>query len=453
MKSLSSTLLLLAVPTIFVAQHIDCVYSFASDIDTLSPAQYKEAEDWAASHYHFRHDLLEIRGHTDQDADDDYNEALSMRRAKHLEAIFKRIGFDQIRLSYYGEKVPLCNELDEVCHSKNRRVEIILYNTFDEKWMTSAHLEAPEVFFFDATKSVTIAGEGGTKIHVGMGTLRTADGRPYFGKVRVELREILSPLDCIHGGISTMSNGALIETGGMCELQMYASSTNALLELSAPIEIQFPSQSASMESGMQTFVGRPSTSGLNWEAVKWSVQEYDLKWYSVMRIRQNQKSDWYPSGFGAPGTERQPDTTYVYKCDTIRLSKEQIAAKKQRMSRGERLVNSIRVQNLGWINCDRFIRSNDAVALRVESQVPMDNVYVIFNDRRVVLYYQQGSETRIPQSEAITIVSMGDAGESGLVPFSIVKTSFSGEKIQVVPEYMTIEVIEERMAELSSLWL
>jgi hypothetical protein len=452
MKFISSTLLLLTVCTVINAQQIDCVYHFDNDIDVLNDDQFKDAENWAASHYHFRHDVLEIRGHTDQDADDAYNEALSMRRARHLESIFKRVGFDNVRLSYYGEKVPLCQENDEACQAKNRRVEVILYNTFEDKWMATADLEAPEVFFFDAGKPMTIEGERGTTIYVGLGSLKTSDGKPFFGKVRVELREILNPLDCIKSGISTTSNGALLETGGMCELQMFSTSNNAKLELNAPIDIQFPSQRDGLESDMRTFEGKPTAMSVDWEAVNWPVEAYDLKWYSVRRIKQNKSSEWYPSGFGVPGTERQPDTTYVYKCDTIRLTKEQVAEKKQRMSRGAKLAASIRVQNLGWINCDRFLGNKDAITLNVVADVEMEFVYVILDDKRVALSYGLFPQTKIPKNEPVTIVSMGAAADDGLIPFSIIKTISSGEKIQVESEFITKQEIDRRMEVLSSLW-
>lgn len=452
MKSISSTLLLLAVCTTVTAQHIDCVYHFENDIDTLSPDQFKDAEIWAASHYHFRHDVLEIRGHTDQHADDAYNEALSLRRARHLESIFKRIGFDQIRLSYYGEKVPLCEDDHEDCRSKNRRVEVILYNEPEQKWMATAELDPPQVIFANTQEKIVVEGSGGTKVLFGLGSLLAPNGFPYFGPIRVELREVLNPLDCIRGNISTICDDQLIETGGMAELQVYRLYDNALLTVNNDVEIQFPSQQLLLQKGMRTFEAEQKLDAMIWTPTDWKVDPYDLRWRQVVRKQKRSASEYYPTGTGAPGTTDEIVPDIAYKCDTIWLTKEQLQQKRARASQGTRLSNSIRVQQMGWINCDRFMNERSAIALKINTDCSETTTFVLFNDRRVAFNYTLYGGIAIPPKESITIVCLSGVNEQGLTAFAMKKVVHTGEIVDVKVEWLTKEELAKREKALESVW-
>ena len=64
-----------------------------------------------------------IDGHTDSDASDAYNMALSQRRANAVAGVARGVGASaQIR--WYGERVPVATNSTRAGKSKNRRVEI-----------------------------------------------------------------------------------------------------------------------------------------------------------------------------------------------------------------------------------------------------------------------------------------------------------------------------------------
>jgi OmpA family len=435
------------------AQKVDCMYYFDSDVDTLSLQAESHVKNWAASHFHFRHDVLELRGHTDKNANDAYNELLSMRRAKRIEAILVEQGFDHIRLSYYGEKVPLCERDDEACLSTNRRVEVILYNEMDEKWMAAAHLVAPEVIFVNTTSAVTFEGANGTKFHLGLGNLLTPNGLPYFGPVRAEIREVLTPLDCIESKISTICNNRIIETGGMCEVHLYRASDNMPLNINGTFEIQFPSQSASFEEGMQTFQGVSTTDQLEWKPGDFEVLPYDLKWYLVEKKLNKTTSDWWPSGTGAPSTAEYPKSVNVYKCDTTWLSENEIIKKRARITRGNLLKNAIKSSNLGWINCDRFLQMENTVALKIVMEEKPLTAYIVLENRRVGLDYLYYPNVRIPANEPITIICMSDENIDGNIGYAVKRVTSSSEPVEVSLEWITPAELALRKMELDKLWL
>ena len=76
---------------------------------------------------------LEIQGHTDDIADDDYNMELSQRRADAVKAYFVGKGIDEARLiaKGFGETQPVVAKKTRAARAKNRRVEFKLISDLD----------------------------------------------------------------------------------------------------------------------------------------------------------------------------------------------------------------------------------------------------------------------------------------------------------------------------------
>jgi outer membrane protein OmpA-like peptidoglycan-associated protein len=73
---------------------------------------------------------VEIEGHTDSVGDDDYNQALSQRRADSVRSflIQQGIGPERIRASGKGEHQPVADNDSSGGRQQNRRVEVIIEN-------------------------------------------------------------------------------------------------------------------------------------------------------------------------------------------------------------------------------------------------------------------------------------------------------------------------------------
>jgi outer membrane protein OmpA-like peptidoglycan-associated protein len=73
---------------------------------------------------------IEILGHTDDQGSDQYNNQLSLRRARSVVKFLIESGINKNRMkaSGFGKTLPLINSTDEMARSINRRVEVKLLN-------------------------------------------------------------------------------------------------------------------------------------------------------------------------------------------------------------------------------------------------------------------------------------------------------------------------------------
>ena len=77
--------------------------------------------------------LIEVQGHADERGGDDHNMSLTEDRAAAVKQYLVDHGIDPGRLQShgYGETKPLCNQHNEACWSKNRRVEFVILRQSD----------------------------------------------------------------------------------------------------------------------------------------------------------------------------------------------------------------------------------------------------------------------------------------------------------------------------------
>ena len=78
--------------------------------------------------------LIEIQGHADERGDDAYNMNLTEARSQAVRTYLVEKGVEAGRLNAhgYGETRPVCNEHNEECWSRNRRVEFVIEKRSDE---------------------------------------------------------------------------------------------------------------------------------------------------------------------------------------------------------------------------------------------------------------------------------------------------------------------------------
>ncbi|MAT40325.1 MAG: hypothetical protein CL946_12055 [Ectothiorhodospiraceae bacterium] len=105
--------------------------NFELDSDSLRVESYPILEE-NAKLFNLYPDLrVEIRGHTDSLASDDYNIDLSQRRAESVQRILVNLGVDASRLQAkgYGETQPVSLNNSERGRARNRRVEFFILET------------------------------------------------------------------------------------------------------------------------------------------------------------------------------------------------------------------------------------------------------------------------------------------------------------------------------------
>lgn len=74
---------------------------------------------------------LTIEGHCDERGSEEYNMALGDQRARAAKDYLTQVGVpaDQLKLISYGKERPVCQDHDETCWQKNRRIHIVAQNT------------------------------------------------------------------------------------------------------------------------------------------------------------------------------------------------------------------------------------------------------------------------------------------------------------------------------------
>jgi peptidoglycan-associated lipoprotein len=70
---------------------------------------------------------LTIEGHCDERGSAEYNMALGEKRAESAKGFLVQVGIpgDQLAVVSYGKEKPVCDEHDEACWQKNRRIHIV----------------------------------------------------------------------------------------------------------------------------------------------------------------------------------------------------------------------------------------------------------------------------------------------------------------------------------------
>ncbi|MBI5647625.1 MAG: OmpA family protein [Ignavibacteriae bacterium] len=102
--------------------------NFEVDKDIIRPESYPILEENAKLFTVFPELEVEIRGHTDSDASDEYNLDLSDRRSISVKNFLTRLGVDpsRMRTRGFGESLPLVPNTDAFGKARNRRIEFYI---------------------------------------------------------------------------------------------------------------------------------------------------------------------------------------------------------------------------------------------------------------------------------------------------------------------------------------
>lgn len=121
-----------------------------------------------------------------------------------------------------------------------------------------------QTFNISSAQDTTIICSEGTRINIPANSLITESGQSVTGEVEVNVREYYQPSDILLANLSTMSNGKLLESGGMVHIDIFAGKEKCNLIEGTSIDLLFPTANAQKE-GMQIFSGEWEGDAMNWE--------------------------------------------------------------------------------------------------------------------------------------------------------------------------------------------
>ncbi len=249
------------------AQHKALSYKvhFQSDQSTLDHDDEIILNQLVAASQNSTYYEIALAAHTDADAGNSYNELLAKKRAAAVKdyLVKQEINPKVILSSAFGERKPEATNADEEGKAQNRRVEITLYlyafnNAMDI--VSQAAKNYKQTFVIQAEKANTITGINGTTVSIPANSLVDIKGVPIKGEVTIELKEFLNPADAAFNHLSTISDGKLLESGGMFSVTAQAGNKEVKLASGKTMNVKMPT--INMKKDMWLFYAVKNATGV-----------------------------------------------------------------------------------------------------------------------------------------------------------------------------------------------
>lgn len=385
---------------------------FESDIFKLNENDKTELKDFLDKAQSNEVDKYYISGYTDTDGADNYNMKLSFRRvsAVYNFLLDNEIPPSKIQMDWKGERKPFAENNSDSGKQKNRCVELISSN---ENPQGFSHIESYHDLFNEdkietqdfrgfSDKEIRIEGKKGTIITIPENSLVSASGEKYRGIVSIKLKEIYSTKDIIESNLQTLSNGRLIETGGMIKITVQGNNKDLFLGPGITAEVLMPT--AKPAQNMQVFYGSLEDGQVEWETNNAledlvSIKEISLK------------------------SEFENDTLSKELFNNFRLDISSVKTQKPTSSIIQPTpFYKLDIQGFNWINCDRFPTimplSNLVVEIKSSS---VTKVVLIFEDMKSVMNgvidrnLSMVSFSNIPKNEKAILMAVSVDNGSPLI--------------------------------------
>ncbi|MFA9214234.1 MAG: hypothetical protein ACEQSR_10375 [Candidatus Methylacidiphilales bacterium] len=97
-----------------------------------------------------------------------------------------------------------------------------------------------QVFEITNVNDTFITGKNGTKISIPNNSFVDKNGNAVTGIISFELKEALTLADMVMGNLTTLSNGKILQTGGMIYTNATANGENIFIASNKALQISFP---------------------------------------------------------------------------------------------------------------------------------------------------------------------------------------------------------------------
>lgn len=252
------------------------------------------------------------------------------------------------------------------------------------RWIEAGRYIPSQNFEIRADKGNVIETKGGLVMAIPADAFVDENGSPISGAIQLEVKEALDPVTIIKAGLSTVSNGDLLETGGMFYINATQAGKSLQMDPKAKMLVEIPTDSTL--EGMQLFDGEGTEDGrINW--VRPQPQEQYL---SAVNIHQ---LDFYPPTFRRRVARSGLDATdkpfvdslfYSFTCEEMyeRYYDERTQLRFDNVrEEGRRGRRRRAIDDGEWVQAEQadsaYIRRDPAVCPGVNPS----NIRAIWNDR------------------------------------------------------------------------
>lgn len=221
---------------------------------------------------------IEIKGHTDTDGRENYNEKLSKDRTQAVKQFFlsKQIPEFTISIAFFGEKSPIASNKTEQGKAKNRRVEISIVYDF----MIEATEDAPivdkstiwdfykqteiqaQVFCIQPNKDTILRCKQGTLLLIAANSFKINDFSDNENCLEIYVKEVFQKSDMLLENLTTSSNGHIIESQGMFLINAKYKGKETSLQPGKEILTIVPADSINPEAKL--FDAKKENENTNW---------------------------------------------------------------------------------------------------------------------------------------------------------------------------------------------
>ena len=211
-------------------------------------------------------------------------------------------------------------------------------------------------FIISSETDTILIGKHGTKIKIESGIFIDSFGSKINGNIKIELKECLDRYSMVLGGLTTMSNGEILESGGMICLNAKYQNQKLSLKRNSTIQVEVPT--ASFIKGMHFFEGVSNRGKINW-----------VNPAPLANTQRNQKN-----------LKAKLDSALInFRTDTIYIKQKvsyKVDVNGEKVS-GERVPKNVQKK------MSELINSGNGLVITKDSSIIIDgyNVYLYKNDK------------------------------------------------------------------------
>jgi hypothetical protein len=261
--------------------------------------------------------------------------------------------------------------------------------------LKSNYPEKPSQFFIiDPNKDTIIIGNEGTVLYIDAGSLMSND------EVKVELKEYYSLGDYMKNALPTTSNGKMIQTGGSMYLNATENnSTQKKVKIDQKKGIGVDFTLGKDDPEMQIFIKDPK-------------QPNEMNW--ILPSKSTSSSSWVMTD-----TELDRDgniisqetfTSKVAWEKHLQEEEEERQEEAEKVREKQGILGMLRIYNLGFINCDRFIEEPMSTLTLAANDNMKAEYFLVYKDIRGVMTGRLDNTTvsfgSVPRNRKATLIAL-----------------------------------------------
>ena len=261
-------------------------------------------------------------------------------------------------------------------------------------------------FIFSKSEDFIIKGNQGTLIMIPKKMIEQEFGD--FDSISFKLREYYTKSDFIKAGLSTTSNGKLLESKGMIFLQVFLNKEEIELK-NIPIHVIF--KEFNFEDNYQIFYGNETNESINWN-LDTITPNYHIFYNYVLYGKESDYLDqtfnniiidsilWTNSytQIDTIGTfEESNDTLYSFNPDYYGMDQMAVLKKNK----------FFRVLPFNWANLDIFLKLENLTTVEITSNKINDpHYFCVFQKYNSIIPNYQNTFNGVPVGEIVSIIGV-----------------------------------------------